>query len=166
MSAANPGSRVVVTSYEKSGKSIIDSDVVSNPIRLPNNDGDDALEFSPFHALHNVPVKRAELFQKAHENLPPIPRASAEGVLFGSIDFPAGFRTAMHHTLSLDYGVILSGEVTLVLDGGEETLLKPGDVVIQRGTEHAWFNHGTDVCRMIFVAVTREKTELEAGESV
>lgn len=58
----------------------------------------------------------------------------------------------MHRTESVDYGVVLAGELTLVLDRGEVTL-RPGHVVIQRGTNHAWANRSGAVCRMLFVLV-------------
>ena len=48
----------------------------------------------------------------------------------------------MHRTVSLDYGVVLEGEVELVLDSGETRLMKRGDVSVQRGTNHAWRNMG------------------------
>lgn len=63
----------------------------------------------------------------------------------------------MHRTSSVDYGTILHGEIALVLDGGEETVLKAGDVYVQRGTNHSWVNRGTCVCRMTFVAVSRDE---------
>jgi quercetin dioxygenase-like cupin family protein len=58
----------------------------------------------------------------------------------------------MHRTNSLDYAIILSGEIYMLMDE-TETLLKAGDVVIQRGTNHAWSNRGTVPCQMIFVLV-------------
>lgn len=58
----------------------------------------------------------------------------------------------MHRTQSIDYGVVIAGEMTLVLDKGE-TLLKPGSVVIQRGTNHAWANRSGRMCRMLFVLI-------------
>lgn len=58
----------------------------------------------------------------------------------------------MHRTESVDYGVVLDGEVTMVLDDSE-VLLRRGDVVIQRGTNHAWANRSREVCRMLFVLV-------------
>ncbi|KKB64688.1 cupin [Robbsia andropogonis] len=58
----------------------------------------------------------------------------------------------MHRTESVDYGVVIDGELTLVLDEGE-VALKPGSVVIQRGTNHAWANRSNRVCRMLFVLV-------------
>jgi mannose-6-phosphate isomerase-like protein (cupin superfamily) len=58
----------------------------------------------------------------------------------------------MHRTQTVDYGVVLSGEIHLVLDD-EEVHLKAGDVVVQRGTIHAWSNRGETVCRMLFVLI-------------
>ncbi|OLP44990.1 cupin domain-containing protein [Rhizobium oryziradicis] len=59
----------------------------------------------------------------------------------------------MHRTESIDYGIVIEGEMTLVLDDGE-ALLKPGSVVIQRGTNHAWANRSGKMCRMLFVLVS------------
>ncbi|WP_407715612.1 cupin domain-containing protein [Comamonas testosteroni] len=59
----------------------------------------------------------------------------------------------MHRTQSVDYGVVIEGELTLVLDSGTEVLLRPGSVVVQRGTNHAWANRSSRPCRMLFVLV-------------
>ncbi|MEK7833904.1 MAG: cupin domain-containing protein, partial [Acidobacteriota bacterium] len=56
----------------------------------------------------------------------------------------------MHRTETIDYGILLSGELWLVLDEGE-TKLSPGDVVIQRGTNHAWSNRTNETARMVFI---------------
>jgi mannose-6-phosphate isomerase-like protein (cupin superfamily) len=58
----------------------------------------------------------------------------------------------MHRTETVDYGVVIEGEVTLVLDDSE-VLLRPGSVVVQRGTNHAWANRSGRPCRMLFVLV-------------
>lgn len=58
----------------------------------------------------------------------------------------------MHRTESIDYGVVLVGEMTLVLDDSE-VLLHRGDVVIQRGTNHAWANRSGEMCRMLFILI-------------
>lgn len=58
----------------------------------------------------------------------------------------------MHRTESVDYGIVIEGEMTLVLDDSE-VLLKPGSVVVQRGTNHAWANRSGRPCRMLFVLV-------------
>lgn len=58
----------------------------------------------------------------------------------------------MHRTESIDYGIVIEGEMTLVLDDSE-VLLKPGSVVIQRGTNHAWANRSGKPCRMLFILI-------------
>lgn len=58
----------------------------------------------------------------------------------------------MHRTESVDYGIVIDGEMTLVLDDSE-VLLKVGSVVVQRGTNHAWANRSGKPCRMLFVLV-------------
>ena len=58
----------------------------------------------------------------------------------------------MHRTRSVDYAIVLSGEIDMLLDDSE-VHLKAGDVLIQQGTNHAWVNRGTEVCRIAFVLV-------------
>lgn len=60
----------------------------------------------------------------------------------------------MHRTETVDYGVVIEGEIVLVLDDSEVVLQK-GSVVIQRGTNHAWANRSNRTCRMLFVLVDR-----------
>ncbi|WP_312302625.1 cupin domain-containing protein [Chryseobacterium sp.] len=58
----------------------------------------------------------------------------------------------MHQTPTLDYIIILSGELYLIMEEGE-TLLKPGDIVIQRGTNHAWSNRSDKPCIQLAVLI-------------
>ena len=58
----------------------------------------------------------------------------------------------MHRTDSVDYAVIVKGEITMLLDDSEVEL-KQGDVVIQRGTNHAWSNRSKNTCLIAFVLV-------------
>lgn len=58
----------------------------------------------------------------------------------------------MHRTQTVDYGIVIEGELTLVLDRGETTV-RAGDIVIQRGTSHAWANRSTTNCRVAFVLI-------------
>jgi mannose-6-phosphate isomerase-like protein (cupin superfamily) len=60
-----------------------------------------------------------------------------------------GKRTVMHRTRTLDYVVVIEGELVLILDDSE-VLLKPGDVVVQRGTDHAWENRSDTIARAAF----------------
>ncbi len=69
----------------------------------------------------------------------------------------------MHRTRSVDYAIILSGEIDMLLDDSE-VHLKAGDVVIQQGTNHAWVNHGTTTCRIVFVLIDAlANTQTPAG---
>lgn len=56
----------------------------------------------------------------------------------------------MHRTETIDYGILIEGELTLILDDSE-LALRPGSVVVQRGTNHAWANRSGKPCRILFV---------------
>jgi len=56
----------------------------------------------------------------------------------------------MHRTRTLDYAIIMSGEINMLVDEGE-VHLKAGDVVVQQATNHAWVNRGTQPCRIAFI---------------
>jgi mannose-6-phosphate isomerase-like protein (cupin superfamily) len=58
----------------------------------------------------------------------------------------------MHRTETVDYGIVLEGEITLILDVGETTV-RAGDIVIQRGTNHGWANRSGRNCRIAFILV-------------
>lgn len=58
----------------------------------------------------------------------------------------------MHRTQSVDYALVLDGEITLVLDE-DEVLMKAGDFLVERGTNHAWANRSGKPCRMLFVLI-------------
>jgi quercetin dioxygenase-like cupin family protein len=61
----------------------------------------------------------------------------------------------MHRTETVDYGIVLSGEIYLIVDTGE-ILCRQGDIIIQRGTNHAWANRSTSVCRIAFILIDGE----------
>lgn len=58
----------------------------------------------------------------------------------------------MHRTETIDYGIVLDGEITLVMDEGE-TLCRAGDIIVQRGTNHGWANRSNANCRIAFVLI-------------
>ena len=62
----------------------------------------------------------------------------------------------MHRTNSLDYAVILTGEIYMMMDE-DDYLLKAGDVVVQQGTNHAWSNRGSEPCQIAFILIDGEK---------
>lgn len=63
-----------------------------------------------------------------------------------------GHQSPVHRTESIDYGIVLSGEIVLSLDDSEVTL-RAGDVVVQRGTDHAWTNRGDVPARVAFILI-------------
>lgn len=88
----------------------------------------------------------AEGAARMHAAFSEIGDASASTVKAGSP------HPLMHRTETIDYGIVIEGEMTLVLDDSEVEL-KPGSVVIQRGTNHAWANRSGKPCRMLFILV-------------
>jgi len=69
----------------------------------------------------------------------------------------------MHRTKSIDYAVVISGEIDMLLDDSE-VHLKAGDVLVQRGTNHAWVNRAKENCRIAFVLVdAKEPAEVRAA---
>lgn len=85
--------------------------------------------------------------------------AGAEGA---STFEPGGRHPLMHRTETIDYAVVLEGEITLVLDN-QDVQLKAGDVVIQRGNNHSWSNRSGRMCRMLYVLIDgRFDPELQA----
>jgi mannose-6-phosphate isomerase-like protein (cupin superfamily) len=67
----------------------------------------------------------------------------------------------MHTTDTVDFEYVISGEVWLELDNGEEVHLRAGDTVVQNGTRHAWRNKGTEPCRMVYCLVGAHRTRAE-----
>ena len=65
----------------------------------------------------------------------------------------AGSRHAfMHRTETVDYGIVLDGELVLIMDEGE-TIVRAGDIVVQRGTNHGWANRSDRNCRIAFILI-------------
>ncbi|KAI9867239.1 MAG: hypothetical protein M1813_009517 [Trichoglossum hirsutum] len=101
---------------------------------------------------------------KAHDRL----RASGKlglvnpgGTVCRTVDFGPEYECMMHRTQSLDYGIVIEGEIEMVMDSGETRLLHPGDVAVQRATMHAWRNSSkTKWARMIFVLQDCEKVRV------
>ena len=74
------------------------------------------------------------------------------GSIFRIVDFPAGAKGEMHRTRSIDYAVVIEGEIDMQLPEGE-VHLRAGDVLVQQATDHAWENRGTKNCRIAFILI-------------
>lgn len=138
--------RRVITGHDKNGKAtvMIDETVTSTAESRPganpkviwttegfpaNNDGD------------------------ADESTRQTGTTLAGGTVFRVISFAPGVSPRNHRTDSIDYAVVISGEIDMELDG-EFVRLRAGDVLVQRGTIHNWFNRGTEPCVIAFVLIS------------
>ena len=77
----------------------------------------------------------------------------AGGTRFSVVEIQPGNAPYLHRTDSLDYVICLQGEIEMQLDDGASVRLAAGDVLVQRGTRHAWVNRGPGPCRLAVVLV-------------
>jgi len=77
------------------------------------------------------------------------------GTRFCVIDFPPGNHPHMHRTETIDYVIVLEGRIDMDMDDSTVSL-EAGDIMVQRGTNHAWINRGTERARVAFVLIDAE----------
>ena len=63
----------------------------------------------------------------------------------------------MHATRSIDYAIVMHGEIVMLVDDGVEVTVKAGDVIVQQATNHAWINRSKDFCRIAFVLIDSQE---------
>jgi mannose-6-phosphate isomerase-like protein (cupin superfamily) len=143
--------RRVLTSVNADGKSFIMSDGEPNDVLLLNGCRMVRL-WQTSSVLTTVP---------AHEDptTPGLGRLPAQfsGTRLYSAELPKGVKIALHQGDTVDYITVVKGQLTLGLETGE-TLLNPGDVVVQTGNMHAWENRGSEPC-LIIVCIVGAKRE-------
>jgi mannose-6-phosphate isomerase-like protein (cupin superfamily) len=153
--------RRVVTGHDAQGRSVVLSDGMPPNVRDKGTGVDfleiwstsgaptllEATETEPTDGPLNVPPPRIGSKIRLNDFYP-----GHIGKLAPRAD---GRHPMMHRTRSVDYGIVLEGEIFMVLDE-QEVLLHAGDVVIQRGTDHAWENRTDRVCRMAFILIGAE----------
>ena len=147
--------RRVVTGHTPDGVSVVLSD---GPVPVSRSLPDDGVSFHEIWNTEGAPavVRAVEPDEPTSRTLavPPPPSGTKIRInefLPGHLD-ERGLQSPVHRTASVDYGIVLSGEITLVLDDSEVTL-RAGDVVVQRGTDHAWANRGSDPASVAFILV-------------
>ncbi|MSQ70024.1 MAG: cupin domain-containing protein [Betaproteobacteria bacterium] len=79
--------------------------------------------------------------------------SDANGTVFRVVYYAPGVSPRNHRTDSIDYGVVIAGEIHMELDDGLVVALKAGDVLVQRGTIHNWVNKGTVPCVIAFTLI-------------
>jgi len=167
--------RRVVTGQDASGKSVFVSDEEVEPITLALLPGTEfhrlwGADETPKLPTDGTPTSQHDYFPPGGGfrwglfTLPPSSVAAPENIdiaaalqeleekLPGMAAHMEPDHPGMHTTHTVDFEVVLSGEITLELDDGAEVVLKPGDTVVQNGTRHAWHNRG-DVPAVIVVGI-------------
>jgi len=76
-----------------------------------------------------------------------------KGSVIRIVDMLPGKESPMHRTNSIDYGIVMNGEVELELDDGRKTTVREGGVIVQRGTNHLWRNNTDKPCRIAFILI-------------
>jgi mannose-6-phosphate isomerase-like protein (cupin superfamily) len=169
------GVRRVVTGHDSAGKAVVVSDVDAADIQVGGGregatlynlwrtdatpaaiNGPDETVVEQF-TLH--PPKGGSIFRVVEfppedpELLKTIDGKAAFAALGAGDAIVEGARHPfMHRTETIDYAIVLSGSITMLLDDSEVEM-KAGDVMVQRGTNHAWSNRGTEPCQVAFVLV-------------
>ena len=86
------------------------------------------------------------------------------GSVFRIIEFKPGVEQRVHRTDTIDYIVVMSGEIDMELEAGNEVHLTAGDVMVQRGTVHNWINRGSESCVVAVILI--HSKPVEAGGKV
>lgn len=137
--------RRVVTGHDADGKAIFKDDQRFETKLIASGDA----EFALIWTAPEIPVNNND---ETDGRLRDAGLTLHGGSVIRVVDMLPGGQSPFHRTNSLDYGIVLSGQLELELDDGVKTLLGAGDIVVQRGTMHLWRNPSeTEVCRIVFV---------------
>ena len=152
--------RRVVTGHDGVGKSVVVSDGPP-PQHYPMHGLDVGADFHEMWSdADAIPELTAVVDREPNER--PFTIMPAAGHLLRILDvYPlgeGGKRTVMHRTRTLDYVVVIEGELVLILDD-VEVILKAGDVVVQRATDHAWENRSGTIARAAFFHIAARFSE-------
>jgi quercetin dioxygenase-like cupin family protein len=137
--------RRVITGHDANGRAVVKLDEVSKNI-TSNRPGATACVV---WTTESFPVNNTG---DADEGLREVGTTLKNGTVFRVIEFAPGVAPRNHRTDSIDYAVVVSGEIDMELENSV-VHLKAGDVLVQRGTIHNWVNRGTTPCVMAFVLI-------------
>lgn len=147
-----------ITGHNASGKAIVQSSSqISTDVKDHFKPGvKNDMGFNVIYATSQFPANlNGDADIAAHERITQsglLGLTNPNGVVLRSMDFPPGAPAALHRTQSLDYGIVLHGEVEMVMEEGEPIRMRPGDIAVQRATIHGWRNpSATEWARVIFV---------------
>ncbi|KAK6333134.1 hypothetical protein TWF718_010957 [Orbilia javanica] len=152
-----------ITTTTPSGKSTIHS---SDPITFTSlNPPYNTLLAGNVFTTHTFPtVLSAEDDIKRHESYVPHGIGVKNGALAVMNKFLPGAECPGHRTETIDFGVVVEGELEVLLDGGERKIFKRGDVVVQRGTYHGWRNPSMENETLVFFVALAAEPVVVGGE--
>ncbi|KAF7557630.1 hypothetical protein G7Z17_g587 [Cylindrodendrum hubeiense] len=147
--AGLPPPRRVVTGHDAAGNAIFVADTIVPVVPVDEN-----LDFAVLYETHQFPASNegwVDPMLKRTESL-----ANKDGVVLRVVDFKPHNKSLFHRTESLDFGVILEGEIVCRLDNHIEATFRAGDTCVQRGTIHSWENRTDKTARVLFVLIAAE----------
>ena len=136
--------RRVVTGHDTEGRALVSIDEIATNI-VRKRPG---YESTVIWSTESFP---ADLKDTTDGATRAVPTAVPNGTVFRVVRYEPGVAPRVHRTQSLDYAVVISGEIDMELEKGDEVHLKAGDVVVQRATVHNWINRGTEPCIIAYV---------------
>jgi mannose-6-phosphate isomerase-like protein (cupin superfamily) len=139
--------RRVVTGHDKNGKAIVEIDEIGTAKKNPRP-GAEYVEL--WSTQEGFPISNDEFSDPVGNK---IGTSIDKGTVFRVVKFDPGVAPRNHRTDSIDYGIVMSGELDMELDNGVVVHLKAGDVVVQRGTIHNWVNRGKVPCLVAFILI-------------
>jgi len=138
--------RRVVTGHDASGRAVVKIDEISKNV-ISNRPGASACVV---WTTDSIPADNSG---DADSALKKVGTTLPGGTVFRVVEFSPGVSPRVHRTDSIDYAVVISGEIDMELEKGDEVHLKAGDVLVQRGTVHNWINRGKSPCVIAFALV-------------
>ncbi|MET9327639.1 cupin domain-containing protein [Tsukamurella sp. NPDC003166] len=148
--------RRVVTGHDSEGRSVIASDGEVEAFEVPPSAFANRIWATDAHPADNLDARDGAV---VIETL-----ATERGAAFYIVDWAPNSEFPEHRTATVDYGVVLSGELQAVLDSGEVATLRAGDAIVQRGTAHRWRNSTDEWCRTAFVLVGAAPVVVDGAE--
>jgi quercetin dioxygenase-like cupin family protein len=137
--------RRVITGHDNSGKAIVKIDEIVNDLKV----GRPGAMVAPIWTTEGFPVNNDGHDDAATRQ---VGTTLAGGTILRVVEFSPGVQARNHRTDSIDYAIIMSGEIDMEMDG-TMIHLKVGDVLVQRGTIHNWINNGTSPCVIVFALI-------------
>jgi quercetin dioxygenase-like cupin family protein len=149
--------RRIVTGHDTNGSAVFTDDALFEPIAIPSGDA----AMSTIWTTLSVPADLNDDTDGAKRDAGTTLKG---GSVIRIVDMLPNCSSPMHRSSSIDYGIIISGEIELELDNGIVKTIGQGGIIVQRGTIHKWRNPSpTEICRIVFV-LTEAKPYVFNGE--